>query len=171
MKRSLKQSTMVVILNSLSIIFVIATVISLLNLTSLGEKSDNASIDRFELTVNADRFMEASAYLTNEVRAFASTGNIIHYDNYWNEINVLKNREIGVARMKEIGITPEEQAKITAMMVLSDNLVPLESNAMDWRMEGRTEEALEAVFGKEYEDTIDQIYAIKGEFLSMLDTR
>ncbi|MDR0468342.1 MAG: methyl-accepting chemotaxis protein [Peptococcaceae bacterium] len=171
MKKSLNQSTMVIILNTLSIIFVVATVISLLNLRAISDWSDEANNDRFELTFNANRFMDGSAYLTNEVRAFASTGNIIHYDNYWNEINVLKNRDIGVARLKEIGITSEEQAKIDAMAALSNNLVPLESNALDWRMEGRTGEAIEAVYGKAYEDTISQIRAIKEEFLSMLDSR
>jgi len=171
MKKSIKQSTMVVILNALSIIAVIATIIALLNLQTLSEMTDQANLQRYELTFNANRFMDGSAYLTNEVRAFAASGDTAHYDNYWNEIYVYKNRDIGVARMKEIGITPEEQDKIDAMAALSNNLVPLESDSMDWRMEGRVEEAIEAVYGSEYEETIGQIRAIKEEFLAMLGTR
>ena len=171
MKKSIKQSTMVIILNLLSIAFVIATAISLLNLKTLGHMSTQANTDRFELTYNANRFMDGSAYLTNEVRAFAATGNMTHFDNYWNEIEVLKNRDIGVARLKEIGITPQEQAKIDAMASLSNNLVPLESDAMDLRRDGQVEEALEAVYGSAYEETIAKIRAIKEEFLSMLDGR
>jgi len=171
MKKSIKQSTMVLVLNTISIALVILAIISMVDLRTLNEKSDKANIERFELTFNANRFMDGSAYLTNEVRAFAATGDLTHYNNYWNEINVLKNRDIGVERLQNIGITLEEQAKIDEMAALSNNLVPLESNAMDWRMEGRNAEAIDAVYGKAYEDTIIQIRAIKDEFLSMLDAR
>ena len=171
MKKSVKQSTMVIVLSVLSILSIIAVAIVMLNLRALSDMSVQASLDRNDLTYNANRFMDGSAYLTNEVRAFAATGNIVHYDNYWAEINVHKNRDIGVARMKEIGITAEEQGKIDAMAALSNNLVPLESDAMDLRMEGNIEEAIESVYGKAYEETIGQIHAIKEEFLSMLDVR
>ncbi|MCL2045635.1 MAG: methyl-accepting chemotaxis protein [Oscillospiraceae bacterium] len=171
MKKSINQSTMVITINALSIIFIIATVISFMNVRSIGDLVDQASIDRFELTFNANRFMDGSAYLTNEVRAFAATGDIVHYNNYWNEINVLKNRDIGVERLKEIGITQEEQAKIDAMAALSNNLVPLESDAMDMTMAGKMEDAIEAVYGESYERTIREIRGIKNEFLTMLDNR
>ena len=171
MKKSVKQSTMVIILNVLSILSIVAVIISMLNLRALSEMSFQASIDRYELSFNANRFMDGSAYLTNEVRAFAATGDMTHYDNYWAEINVYKNRDIGIARMKEIGITPEEQAEIDAMAALSNQLVPLESAAMDLRMEGYTEEAIEAVYGKDYEETISRIREIKEKFLNMLDVR
>ncbi|MCL2054776.1 MAG: methyl-accepting chemotaxis protein [Oscillospiraceae bacterium] len=171
MKKSLNQSTMVIILNSLSIAFVIATIISFLNVASLHQKVDQSNRDRFELTYNANRFMNGSAYLTNEVRAFAVTGNMVHFDNYWNEINVAKNRDIGVARLKEIGITDEEQARIDRMSALSNNLVPLESDAMDKTIAGLREEAIEDVYGDAYYEWIGQILSTKDEFLSMLDER
>ena len=69
------------------------------------------------------------SYLTNEVRAFAATGAQEHYDNYWNEINNLKNREQGVAALQEIGITAEEQKMIDEMSALSNSLVPLEEQS------------------------------------------
>jgi len=171
MKKSIKQSTMVIILNVLSILSVVAVIVAMLNLRTLSDMSIQASIERYELTFNANRFMDGSAYLTNEVRAFAATGNMTHYNNYWAEINEYKNRDIGVAMMKEIGITQEEQAEIDAMAALSNNLVPLESEAMDSRKDGRVEEAIEAVYGMEYEETIGRIRAIKEEFLSTLQER
>jgi methyl-accepting chemotaxis protein len=171
LKKAIKQSTMVIILNVLSVAFIIVTIISLLNLKTLGKMGAQANLDRFDLTFNANRFMDGSAYLTTEVRAFAATGDIIHYNNYWNEINVLKNRNIGVARLKEIGITEDEQAKIDAMAALSNNLVPLESDAMDLRMEDKTDEAVDAVFGEAYADTIRMIRSIKEDFLTMLGAR
>jgi methyl-accepting chemotaxis protein len=171
MKKSFKQSTMVIVLNALSILFVAAAIFSFVSMMSLTAQVDQSNVDRFELTYNANRFMNGSSYLTNEVRAYAVTGDQSHYDNYWNEINTLKNRDIGVANLKEIGITAEEQEKIDAMSALSNNLVPLESAAMDLTAEGRQEEAIEDVYGAEYYSTIGEINAIKEEFLSMLDTR
>ena len=171
MKRAIPQSTMIITINTLSIIFVIATLASILSLAGINARIDKSNDDRFDLTFNANRFMNGSSYLTNEVRAFAATGEMVHYNNYWDEINVHKNRDIGVERMKNIGITQEEQGKIDAMAALSNNLVPLESDAMDMAMEGRKTEALEAVYGTEYYNTIGQIQSIKDEFLSMLDIR
>ncbi|MCL2072411.1 MAG: methyl-accepting chemotaxis protein [Marinilabiliaceae bacterium] len=171
MKKTTNQLTMVVTINSISVAFIILTIISFMRVMYLTDKCNKAGADRFELTYNANRFMDGSAYLTNEVRAFAATGNIIHYNNYWNEINVAKNRDIGVARMKEIGITKEEEAKIDAMAALSNNLVPLESDAMDKTKEGLFDEAIEDVYGEAYRKWIGEILSTKNEFLTMLDAR
>lgn len=115
--------------------------------------------------------MNGSAYLTNEVRAYASTGDPTHYDNYWNEINNLKNRDLGVAAMQEIGITSEEQAMIDKMSSLSNNLVPLEEGAMEQVQAGQMDEALQYVYGTDYSSVIAEINTLKEQFLNTLDTR
>ena len=130
MKKAINQSLLTFILNGVSICALIFMVLSLLSYSYANKELQQASEDRFELTYNANRFMNGSAYLTNEVRAFAATGDQEHYDNYWNEVNNLKNRDIGVAAMQEIGITPEEQTMIDDMSSLSNELVPLEDEAM-----------------------------------------
>ena len=112
-----------------------------------------------------------SAYLTNEVRAYAATGEQVHYDNYWNEINNLKNRDQGVAAMQEIGITQEEQAMIDQMSSLSNQLVPLEEQAMENVQAGRLQEAVDYVYGPDYTSSITQINALKEQFLTTLDSR
>ncbi len=129
------------------------------------------SENRFNLTYNANRFMNGSAYLTNEVRAYAATGEQVHYDNYWNEINNLKNRDQGVAAMQEIGITQEEQAMIDQMSSLSNQLVPLEEQAMENVQAGRLQEAVDYVYGPDYTSSITQINALKEQFLTTLDSR
>ena len=106
MKKSIKQSTLMYLLNGVSIISLLFLIYSLLSFTNVNQQLNEASEDRFMLTYNANRFMNGSAYLTNEVRAFASTGEQEHFDNYWNEVDNLKNRDKGVAAMQEIGIIP-----------------------------------------------------------------
>ena len=171
MKKSMNQSTLMMILNGGSIFALAVVIILLFVYGSVSGQLDDANEDRFNLTYNANRFMNGSAYLTNEVRAYASTGNQEHYDNYWNEVNTLKNRDIGVAAMQEIGITNEEQKMIDDMYGLSNQLVPLEEQAMKQVQAGEQSAAVDYVYGEEYKDSITKINALKEQFLATLDER
>lgn len=130
-----------------------------------------AAADRYNLTVSANQFMDASAYLTNEVRAYVATGNREHYNNYWNEVDVERNREESVAALEKIGITAEEQALIDQMSDLSDALVPLESKAMDMVGNGDPAGALEIVYGKYYNDSVTEIRSLRDSFSRVLNER
>lgn len=167
----MKQSTTMLLLNVLSGGLSICVLISFFSFIFLNRSIDIANENRYELTLNANRFMNGSSYLTNEVRAYAVTGKQEHYNNYWNEVNNLKNRDIGVENMKQIGITKEEQAKIEEMSSLSNNLVPLESEAMENTQLGKKDLAIEAVYGNNYTITIEKISSLKTEFLDMLSDR
>lgn len=171
MKRAMKQSTQTLILNGISILTLLFLVYSLLSYSKISGQLDAANEERFNLTYNANRFMDGSAYLTNEVRAFAATGNELHYDNYWKEINEWKNRDLGVAALQEIGITDEEQGMIDDMFALSNKLVPLEEEAMKEVQAGKTADAVAYVYGEEYSNSISQINELKEQFLESLDER
>ena len=171
MKRAMKQSTQTLILNGISILTLLFLVYSLLSYSKISGQLDAANEERFNLTYNANRFMDGSAYLTNEVRAFAATGNELHYDNYWKEINEWKNRDLGVADLQEIGITDEEQGMIDDMFALSNKLVPLEEEAMKEVQAGKTADAVAYVYGEEYSNSISQINELKEQFLESLDER
>jgi len=113
---------------------------------------DAINLTRYELYSNAKRFMEGSAYLTNEVRAYAATGDRVHFDNYMNEMSVEKNRDIAVENMQQIGLTYQEQGFIAEMFAISNFLVPLEIEAMELTADGDITGALEAVYGDSYEE-------------------
>ncbi len=171
MKKAMKQSKLIAVLNGISIFALILMALLLLFYANVDKKLSQNNEDRFNLTYNANRFMNGSAYLTNEVRAYAATGDQVHYDNYWNEINNLKNRDQGVAAMQEIGITSGEQSMIDEMSALSNKLVPLEEDAMNNVQEKKLQKALDYVYGEEYSSSIAQINSLKEQFLSALDTR
>lgn len=171
MKKALKQSTLIFLLNVSTVLFLIIIGVLALTNSIISGKVHDAAEERFSLTYNANRFMNGSSYLTNEVRAYATTGDEAHYDNYWNEVNELKNRDIGVENMKQIGITSEEQQRIDEMSELSNSLVPLEDIAMESVKKGDKESAIAYVYGEEYSLAISKINTIKTEFLSMLDER
>ena len=171
MKKSMNQSTLNLILNGISILTLLFMGLALFSNSHIRGLLNTANQERFDLTYNANRFMNGSAYLTDEVRAFAATGEQEHYDNYWKEVNELKNRDIGVAALQEIGITDEEQDMINDMFALSNELVPLEEEAMNKVTAGDKESAVAYVYGEEYSSATDQINALKEQFLTALDTR
>lgn len=171
MKRAMSQSLLTLILNGISILSLIFLAISLFCYRNVNNELNLANEERFNLTYNANRFMNGSAYLTNEVRAFAATGLQEHFDNYWNEVDNLQNRDKGVAAMQEIGITSSEQKMIDDMYALSNQLVPLEDEAMKNVRDGKRSAALDYVYGTEYSDSIARINTLKEEFLAALDSR
>ena len=157
MKKAINQSLLTLILNGISILSLIFMTICLYSYRNVNTQLNRANEDRYDLTYNANRFMNGSSYLTNEVRAFAATGLQEHYDNYWNEVNTLKNRDQGVAAMQEIGLTSAEQKMIDDMYALSNQLVPLEEEAMENVRAGKRSAALDYVYGTEYSESIAQI--------------
>lgn len=171
MKKAMDQSRLISILNGVSILALVLTALLLIIYGSTTDRLSMANEERFDLTYNANRFMNGSAYLTNEVRAYASTGDQEHYDNYWREVDELDNRTKGVEAMQKIGITAEEQDLIDEMSSLSNELVPLESEAMDNIQAGNRDAALDYVYGKEYSASIAKIDSLKERFLNTLDVR
>ena len=171
MKKAINQSTLTTILNIASILALVLLLILVFINNNVSRRLAVSNEQRYSLTYNANRFMNGPAYLTNEVRAFAATGLQEHYDNYWNEVNNLKNRDQGVAAMQEIGITAEEQSMIDSMSNLSNQLVPLEDQAMEQVRSGQREAAIDYVYGDEYNASLSQITSLKEQFLSHLDER
>ena len=171
MKKTMNQSTRSYILNGFSILALLITALLLLFYSNMNSRLYTANQERFDLTYNANRFMNGSSYLTNEVRAYAATGDTVHYDNYWNEVNNLKNRDQGVAAMQEIGITDEEQSMIDQMSALSNELVPLEEQAMQQVQAGQRNLAVNYVYGDDYNNALAKITSLKEQFLEDLDAR
>ena len=171
MKKAMNQSTLTTILNVASICALVLLLILIFINNHVSTQLSTANEERYSLTYNANRFMNGSAYLTNEVRAFAATGLQEHYDNYWNEVNNLKNRDQGLAAMQEIGITTEEQRMIDDMSNLSNQLVPLEEQAMEQVKNGQQSSAINYVYGDDYNSSLAKINSLKEQFLEHLDAR
>lgn len=123
------------------------------------------------LLSNAIQLREGSQYLTQEVRAYAVTGDKKHYDNYWNEVNTTKSRDNAIATMKSIGITTEEAEMIDKIGNKSNSLIPLEEEAMDAVDSGNLDKAVSYVYGSEYQTGIDEITSNTDKFITMLSER
>ncbi len=168
---SIKASTMQRLRIITISILVFLLILSFIGSVMLSIRSNEYSANRADLIINLNRFMDGSAYLTSEVRAYSATGDTVHFDNYWEEVNTLKNRDIGVENMQSIGIADDEVSVIEEMQSISNNLIPLESAAMDSVKAGNVQEAMDSVFGDEYESGLAQIAILQVELREMIDTR
>lgn len=171
MKKVMKNSTAMVGLNAISGILMIALAVFFVVNAYFNQKIVNAEEERISLTNYVNMFMDGSSYLTDEVRAYAVTGDQAHYNNYMNEVNVTKSREEGVAGMQENGIATEEQSIVDEMSSISNKLVPLETQAMEYVNAGDRASAVGYVYGTDYEDSVVKISQLKKQLLEHIESR
>ena len=171
MKKAIKQSTLTLALNVTSILLIVLSIVAFYFIVQANLNLDTINLNRYELYSNAKRFMDGSAYLTNEVRAYAATGDKTHFDNYMNEMQAEKNRDIAVENMHQIGLTYQEKGLIAEMFAISNFLVPLEVESMALAEAGDLPGALEAVYGSFYEYWIAGIRANQTEFIEIINNR
>ena len=99
-----------------------------------------------------EQLVKGSDYLTAEVRSYVQFGNIIHYDNFWLEVNKTRSRDIAVDRLKKFNVLPEELEFVENAKSYSDSLIVTEEVAMEHMKNGNPDAARALVFGEYYLD-------------------
>lgn len=171
MKKAVKQSVFITWLSVVSNIFLIITILLFILNSIVNDRLKDSLLEKTNLTYYSNLLKDTSGYLTNQVRAYASTGNKIYYDNYWNEVNNLKNREIAIESMNNIGITEEEKQIIDEIMNTSNNLIPLEEEAMKITEQKNLEKAMSILYGSQYIDGVNSVLNKTEEFIQKLENR
>jgi methyl-accepting chemotaxis protein len=130
----------------------------------------------------ASEFRQASDDLTRTVRLYVVTGD----DRFKNEYNTIADRLDGKAAradgskapiidlMKQAGYTAAELAKLDDAKRLSDDLIKIETQAMELTAKNVDDDkakARELVHGQAYMAEIDKINKPVAEFFRMLDAR
>lgn len=133
---------------------VIIAVVVLAAFVALTMYNQRKSQIQLENTMYLTQFCTGSENLTSAVQAFAVTADEQYYKEYMDELNVVKNRDIALEGLKKNGLEDSEWDIINNISNLSNELVPLETAAMESAREGDTKAAMEYVFGDEYEDTV-----------------
>ena len=170
-RKKMKQSTAIKLLSSLSALaLILVFFMLLLNMKASNHFDDLA--EKGDATIGyAEQFVDASAYLTQEVRSYVATADKTHYDNYWREVSTDQNREKAVANLEKIGITAEEKDLITNIQSLSNGLVPIEDEAMQLTRYGVNPNAIALVYSGQYEDTVSQIHSLQDELTQSIHAR
>ncbi len=157
MKKVMKKSTKSKGLGASSIAVLILCVISIFTIKYYNDEIFNAMGYQTNLNIYLRNFEDASKLLTEEVRAYATTGNRKHYDNYMKEVNVDDNRGKMVAKMKETGLNSKEISLIDNFFSVSNRLVPMEKRAITLAENGDLAGATAIVYGGDYEKGIEDI--------------
>lgn len=171
MKKPINQSTLLYLLNFITIGLAALLAIFFITTTVLNHKVLQKKQEQLELNTYAQQFVDASDLLTDNVRAYAASQKAMYYDAYNEEVQVSKNRENSITAMKNIGITDTEQQMLDQMAQLSDQLVPLEKNAMEQVRAGQKDKAIHYVYGNEYSSTLKQIRDLQKDFMKDLQLR
>lgn len=93
------------------------------NLQSEEEKRNN-------YREKAEILADSSDYLTREVRLFALTGEMEHFENYWREAKETKRRELVIEAMDQAGIPETEERYLSKAKYFSDTLMHIEICSM-----------------------------------------
>jgi len=118
-----------------------------------------------------DQYRVGSKTLTYAVRSYAVTGEQKYCDAYRKELNEDQNREKARETLKKCGLTKQEWASLDEIANLSENLVPLEEQAIAAAGNGNLKEAQASVFNAEYGDAVDQINAQTDETIQEVNER
>lgn len=97
--------------------------------------TSNANLQSEEIKRNhyrekAEILAESSDYLTREVRLFALTGKMEHFERYWREAKKNRNREHVIEAMEQAGIPETEERYLAKAKYFSDTLMHIEICAM-----------------------------------------
>lgn len=129
------------------------------------------SQEQLESTMYLNQYRLGSKALTTAVQSYAVTGDRIYYDDYMRELETDKNRDIAWAGLEANDIKDYEWDELKKIASLSNNLVPLEEEAMASVDAGDVASATEFVFGEEYADTIQQINSLTDDVITRIQER
>ncbi len=165
-KRKLKQSSVIKLLSSFSAAALLFVFVMLIFNMRASNKFDVLTDQGDLLADNAQKFVNTSEYLTNEVRAYASSGDKSRYDNYFREIRQDKNREKSIEAMEKLGMTDVESKIVHEIKSLSDSLVPIEEKAIALKEQQLDQEAVDLVYGVQYESIVSKIHGLEEKLMS-----
>lgn len=108
-------------------------------------------------TVALNQYRIASKTLTYDIQSYAVTGEQKYYDGYMKELNEDKNREQALETLKGCALKEDEWTSLNQIAAMSDQLVPLEQQAISYVQAGDLASAQACVFSAEYGNSVDQI--------------
>ncbi|MCI8946808.1 MAG: methyl-accepting chemotaxis protein [Lachnospiraceae bacterium] len=146
-------------------------VILLLGFIAFNIGMSRVHTDQLNTVIALNQYRIGSKTLTHEVQSYAVTGNERYYNGYMKELNTDRNRNKALEVLESCGITDGEWADLNKIVSLSENLVPLEEEAMEHVKAGDLEAAQDCVFSTEYETSVEQINALTDETVNGIVAR
>lgn len=129
---------------------------------------------RSAMTEYAVAMRQGSQYLATEMRAYAATGDNVHYDNYQNENNNVKRVSNSLVALENMGLTAEETSLAETVVSTSEGLIPIEKKVLELvkNADGkRNEEAIKLAFGSEHENGVNKIADLSEQLIESIKSR
>lgn len=149
---------------AVGVVLLIVLAVSMLILSSVQD-------EQVEVIMALNQYRLGSKTLTYSVQSYAATQNRKYYDAYMKELNQDQNRDKALAVLQECDITDAEWEKLGQISSLSENLVPLEEEAIACAGNGDTASALANVFSEEYGNSVDQINELTDNTIEEIQKR
>ena len=108
-------------------------------------------------TVALNQYRTASKTLTYDIQSYAVTGDQSYYDGYMKELNQDQNREKALATLEKCSLLDSEWTSLNQIAEMSNQLVPLEEQAIAYVQAGDLAAAQTCVFSSEYGNSVAQI--------------
>ncbi len=86
------------------------------------------------------------------------------------ELNEDKSRDNAIEVLNSINLSDSEWEELNRIMSLSEGLVPLEEESMDYASAGDTDKACDYVFSDEYRNTVDEINALTDDIIVQIQS-
>ena len=156
-KKPVSQKAQLEQIRKKNITVLIIGIIVMVIMLAMSVMNGMAKSQQLNVTMALDQYRMGSKALTSAVQSYAVTGETVYKDDYYAEINELKNRDKALEILNEEGLQANEWAILEEIQAMSNGLVPLEEEAMANVESGDLVAAQQAVFGREYEDTVVKI--------------
>lgn len=154
-----------------SVIAIIAGIVALILSIAANSWLSSVATEQTETTMFLNQYRLGSKALTYAVQAYAVTTDQTYYDDYMRELNENKNREKAKEGLEKNDITSEEWSTLNSIDDMSNELVPLEEEAMNYAGNGDAQKAISYVYGEEYKNTISQINSKTDEMIDNIQIR
>ncbi len=171
MKLSKTQTGMNRLLGFTSIGIGVLMIITIILSSVFVSKVKKANQNRVQSLSAAYQMRVASDYLTNRARLYSRNGDMTYYNEYWTEVNTTKTREKAVETISANNATAAEMKLINDALAASNNLVPIEEQAMDLAKKGKYTEAMNVSLSPEYHAIKDQVDDNANELLASVNIR
>ncbi|MDE6203009.1 MAG: methyl-accepting chemotaxis protein, partial [Lachnospiraceae bacterium] len=140
-----------------ALISVVTGVVLLLGFILFNMTMSRVHNAQLNTTAALNQYRIGSKTLTYNIQSYAVTGNQEYYDGYMKELNEDRNRENAIETLKSCDITDDEWSSLNQIASMSENLVPLEKEAIAHVQEGSLEAAQACVFSTEYGNAVNKI--------------
>ena len=117
---------MIIVVGILSVFIIMASY----SINTVYDELKSANNQYIDCQNDANTLQSASDYLTEQVRAFAATGDKVHVDNYYREINETQRRDKAIKNLQEYLPDSETLDYLKRAMDESDILVETETESM-----------------------------------------